>query len=329
MDIFYPILDNISTVEVDTNNTLVGVFAATSYWRKMIRDVLPPGSNGMIVVFNNSCTKSFTYQINGPDVVFLGVNDKHDIKYDDHRFSSKITDLEQFSYTASVYSGVPINTEFCPYTFHLYPSDVMRKDSTTNNATTFTIVTLTLILSLGVVFILYDCKVERRQRKVLSSAVRSSEIVSSLFPSSVQDQLYPINDTGERNTLSLWPAQYKKDEQNNKPLVDGPIAKLYPETTVMFADIKGFTQWSSSRNPTEVFHLLETLYGGFDALAKLYGIFKVETIGDTYVAVVGLPTNRKNHAVIMARFARKCLEKMVLITQKLEETLGPVSFEDH
>jgi class 3 adenylate cyclase len=106
--------------------------------------------------------------------------------------------------------------------------------------------------------------------------------------------------------------------------VGGPIAKLYPETTVMFADIKGFTKWSASREPTQVFHLLETLYGAFDQLAKLYGVFKVETIGDTYVAVVGLPTPRKNHAVIIAKFAKKCLEKMTELTQELEEVLGLV-----
>jgi hypothetical protein len=96
-----------------------------------------------------------------------------------------------------------------------------------------------------------------------------------------------------------------------------PIAKLYPETTVMFAVIKGFTESSASREPTQVFQL-------FDQLAKFYGAFKVETIGDTYVAVVGLPTSRKNHAVVIAKFAKRCLEKMTAITQELEEVVGLV-----
>jgi class 3 adenylate cyclase len=93
-------------------------------------------------------------------------------------------------------------------------------------------------------------------------------------------------------------------------LTGSPIAELYPETTVLFADLAGFTSWSSTRQPTQVFTLLETLYGAFDAIAKQRGVFKVETIGDCYVAVVGLPTPRAHHAVVMARFAADCRAKM-------------------
>ena len=41
--------------------------------------------------------------------------------------------------------------------------------------------------------------------------------------------------------------------------------------------------------------LLETLYGAFDAIARHRDVFKVETIGDSYVAATGLPQARKNH----------------------------------
>jgi hypothetical protein len=200
----------------------------------------------------------------------------------------------------------------------------MKAALTTNHALIFMIVTLLSFAVLAVIFVTYDFKVERRQKKVLSSAVRSSEIVSSLFPSSVHDQLYPTHVSSDRRTMQMWPIQEEHENRESVTAVGGPIAKLYPETTVMFADIKGFTQWSASREPTQVFHLLETLYGAFDQLAKLYGVFKVETIGDTYVAVVGLPTSRKNHAVVMAKFAKKCLEKMTALTQELEEVLGLV-----
>lgn len=41
-----------------------------------------------------------------------------------------------------------------------------------------------------------------------------------------------------------------------------PIAELFSHCTVFFADIAGFTAWSSTREPTQVFILLETLYEG-------------------------------------------------------------------
>jgi class 3 adenylate cyclase len=51
----------------------------------------------------------------------------------------------------------------------------------------------------------------------------------------------------------------------------------------------------------------------------------VETIGDSYVAVMGLPIPRKQHAVAMARFALDCRDKMRELSRELERTLGPVS----
>ena len=108
-----------------------------------------------------------------------------------------------------------------------------------------------------------------------------------------------------------------------KARLSKPIAELFPDTTVYFSDISGFTAWSSVREPAHVFTLLETLYGAFDKIAKRYGIFKIETIGDSYVAVCGLPEPRKYHAVAMARFAFECVEKMKEKTRELEITLGP------
>jgi class 3 adenylate cyclase len=113
-----------------------------------------------------------------------------------------------------------------------------------------------------------------------------------------------------------------------RKLVGAPIAELYPNTTVFFADIAGFTSWSSTRSPTDVFHLLETLYGAFDEIAHRQGVFKVETIGDSYVAVVGLPTPRKHHAVAMARFAQECIFSMNRLTQDLTKVLGMVRYSN-
>jgi len=80
---------------------------------------------------------------------------------------------------------------------------------------------------------------------------------------------------------------------------------------------------SSVREPTQVFQLLETLYNAFDEIAGRRRVFKVETIGDCYVAVAGLPEPRKDHAVVMARFSRDCQSRMNDLTKLLEVALGP------
>ncbi len=91
----------------------------------------------------------------------------------------------------------------------------------------------------------------------------------------------------------------------------------------MFADIAGFTAWSSVREPSHVFTLLEAIYAQFDAIARKRSVFKVETIGDAYVAVTGLPDPRTDHAVVMVKFARECRSQCVQVTRKLETSLGP------
>ena len=74
------------------------------------------------------------------------------------------------------------------------------------------------------------------------------------------------------------------------------IADFYPETTVLFADIVGFTPWTRQTDPISVVSLLDDLFSRFDALATAHGVEKIKTIGDAYMAVAGAPTPRADHA---------------------------------
>ena len=118
--------------------------------------------------------------------------------------------------------------------------------------------------------------------------------------------------------------QFLSHQENNlMDLSTQPIADLFPNTTVLFADITGFTAWSSEREPSRVFTLLENLYRSFDAIASKLKVFKVETIGDCYVAVSGLPNPDTQHALCMARFAYQCMVGMKNLLGDLEGILGP------
>lgn len=88
-------------------------------------------------------------------------------------------------------------------------------------------------------------------------------------------------------------------------------------------NVAGFTSWSSSREPGHVFILLQFVYQAFDKIAKKHNVFKVETVGDAYVAVTGIPNPQSKHAVIMARFAWDCLNKFSDMKGELEKKLGP------
>ncbi|CAB9497189.1 activated protein kinase catalytic subunit alpha-1 [Seminavis robusta] len=83
--------------------------------------------------------------------------------------------------------------------------------------------------------------------------------------------------------------------------------KVEPETheevTIVFSDIVGYTDMSSSMPATKVSDLLDRLYNAFDSLCERLDIFKVETIGDAYMTVTNLVKPQPDHASLAAKFA--------------------------
>ena len=97
-------------------------------------------------------------------------------------------------------------------------------------------------------------------------------------------------DSNKQNTSrEFGNGDREEDDSDLDFLTAEPIAELFPNCTVLFADISGFSAWSSEREPEQVFTLLETIFQTMDRLARRKTVFKVETIGDSYMAVTGLP----------------------------------------
>ena len=80
--------------------------------------------------------------------------------------------------------------------------------------------------------------------------------------------------------------------------------ELYECVTIYFSDIVGFTEMCSVLKPVQIINLLNDLYSCFDGIIGNYDVFKIETIGDAYMVVSGLPTRNGNeHARQIARMS--------------------------
>jgi adenylate cyclase len=100
-----------------------------------------------------------------------------------------------------------------------------------------------------------------------------------------------------------------------------PIADRFHDVTILFSDIVGFTRMSTRRSASDVVALLNAIFSAVDHLAIEYGIEKIKTIGDAYMAVAGLPEPRNDHAQAIARLALAMREVVGEVSQRHGEHL--------
>ena len=94
------------------------------------------------------------------------------------------------------------------------------------------------------------------------------------------------------------------------------ISAHYPEASILFSDLIGFTDMSARISATELVKLLNDLFTRFDTRAEVLGLEKIKTIGDAYMAAAGLPIPRSDHAQMCAEMALGMFEDLAAFNKE-------------
>ena len=113
------------------------------------------------------------------------------------------------------------------------------------------------------------------------------------------EQLSEERQHSERLLNNILPAIIAERLRNGESM----IAETFPEVTVLFADIVGFTELSARLGPREIVNMLNDVFGRFDKLVVEHKLEKIKTIGDCYMVVGGIPERDPLHCQKVADFA--------------------------
>uniref|UniRef100_A0AAY4AJU5 Adenylate cyclase type 3 n=1 Tax=Denticeps clupeoides TaxID=299321 RepID=A0AAY4AJU5_9TELE len=159
---------------------------------------------------------------------------------------------------------------------------------------------------------------DRKHRKAFLEARQSLEVKLNLEEQSQQQ---------ERLLLSILPKhiademlQDMKKEASQKEMQQFNTMYMYrhENVSILFADIVGFTQLSSSCSAQELVKLLNELFARFDKLAAKYHQLRIKILGDCYYCICGLPDYRDDHAACSIMMGLAMVEAISYVREKTQ-----------
>lgn len=99
--------------------------------------------------------------------------------------------------------------------------------------------------------------------------------------------------------------------------------RFHPSTTILFADVKGFTSFTERAEPALLIGMLDRYFAAFDEAVAHHKVEKLKTIGDAYVAVAGVPEMDRLHVLHACLAALEMLEATVRIRTERERLRLP------
>jgi class 3 adenylate cyclase len=153
--------------------------------------------------------------------------------------------------------------------------------------------------------------------KPISPAIVRARVKTHLLLKLAREKLQQEQQLSERLLLNILPAPIASRLKQGETV----IADNYADVTVLFADIVNFTAVSAQMSPATLVAMLSRIFSVFDGLAEKYGLEKIKTIGDAYMAVGGLPRPCSDHAQRVAEMALDMQGEVARLSDELGQPL--------
>lgn len=157
---------------------------------------------------------------------------------------------------------------------------------------------LWVLILIAITYFLFRLRLNRvKQQKVKLERlvnIRTQEVQRQKEKIEQQkEDLQEEKEKAESLLLNILPEETVEELKANGKAT----ARGYRRATVMFTDIKGFTQISENIKPVELVARLDSYFIKFDQIIEKYGIEKIKTIGDAYMCAGGVPIRNKSNPI--------------------------------
>lgn len=193
--------------------------------------------------------------------------------------------LHMEEWNSMVYLATPIiETLDMLHSLGLYINDLSMHDSSRDLVLAGTQQSAELRLALDQE-LLKSAKLEESMKALDIEKRRTDSLLYQMIPRSVADRL-----------------------RQGEPALN--TCEMFSDVSVLFSDVVGFTHICSMISPMEVVTMLNNMYTAFDQISEQHNVYKVETIGDAYMIVSGVPERSKYHAEHVADLALDMISAM-------------------
>lgn len=230
-------------INENEKDVLVGVLHAQVEWQGILSTFLlnetKQENTEVVAVLRSSCANDnlHTYRVQPNQVAYDSLGDGHDPGYDDQHVFTSFYEFQSDETT-------PFVSGHCFYSFHLYPTRAMHDIYEDSFPTHVTIAVAVVFGAVAMAFLVYDHFVGKRQNKIIHAAARSQAIVASVFPAAVRDRIMEqqdklrtsVSNKGKLKDLMHQGLDIQEDEEQYETFDSKPIADLFTDVTIMFAD---------------------------------------------------------------------------------------------